>query len=270
MNDHLSEICAEKRRHVAERKRARPEEDLISAAAAMPPCRGFSAALRTAVDAGRYGLIAEIKRASPSRGRIRDNFDPVQLACAYQAGGATCLSVLTDAPFFEGDDSHLALARNATPLPVLRKDFIVDPYQIAETRALGADCALLVLAALEDAQARELANAAQEFGMDVLTEVHDEIEVERALDLGAELVGINNRNLRTLEVDLSVCERLARKIPPGCELVCESGISEPADLARVAAVGVKRFLVGESLMREDDVEAATRQLLGLVPSEAAA
>lgn len=268
MSDRLREICAAKRGHVAARRRAAPEAGLLARAAALPPCRGFAAALRAAVDAGGWGLIAEIKRASPSRGRIREDFDPAALARAYRAGGAACLSVLTDAPFFEGRDEHLAAAREAAPLPALRKDFLVDPYQVAESRALGADCALLILAALDDPLARELRAAARELGMDVLAEVHDPDELGRALDLDPDLVGINNRDLRTLEVDLATGEALARELPAGCEAVAESGLARAADLERMAAAGVRRFLVGESLMREADVEAATRRLLGAAPAPA--
>jgi indole-3-glycerol phosphate synthase len=263
MNDVLDRICADKRAHVARAKAAVPEAALVASLAAAPPRRPFAAALEQHLAAGRYGLIAEIKKASPSAGLIREDFDPAELARAYAAGGATCLSVLTDIPYFQGSDDDLRMARNAASLPVLRKDFILDPYQIIESRHIGADCVLLIMAALSDAAARELAAAAAEHGLDVLAEVHDQAELERALLLGVRLIGINNRNLKTLAVDLGTTERLARDVPADRIVVAESGIRSPDDLDRLAASGAQCFLVGETLMREPDVAAATRRLLGL-------
>ena len=261
MSDRLAEICAVKLEHVARCKARRPLAEIEAALPGEPP-RGFIRALRSQAAAGRPGLIAEIKRASPSKGLIRADFDPATLARAYAAGGAACLSVLTDTPFFQGDDAHLAEARTAADLPAIRKDFMLDPYQVAEARMLGADAILLIVAALGDAQAAELEAAAESFGLDVLIEVHDEAELERALRLRSPLVGVNNRNLKTFEVDLANTERLARLAPPGRLLVCESGIGTHADVARMQAAGVHCFLVGESLMRQADVTAATAGLLG--------
>ena len=260
MSDTLKRICQDKRAHVAARKAAMPLASVEEAARAATPPRGFLAALARAVVDG-YGLIAEIKRASPSKGLIRADFDPPQLARAYAAGGAICLSVLTDVPYFQGQDAFLTAARDAVSLPALRKDFMLDPYQIVESRALGADCILLIMAALEDAQARELASAAEGLGMDVLVEVHDEAELDRAIALGARLLGINNRNLKTLKVDVATTERLAPRVPNDRLIVCESGLKTPADLARMAKIGARCFLVGESLMAQEDVAAATRALL---------
>jgi indole-3-glycerol phosphate synthase len=267
MSDVLDRICAEKRQEVERRKRARPLSAVEAAAKAASPCRGFARRLRQAVEAGGYGLITEIKRASPSRGLIRESFDPAELAKAYARGGASCLSVLTDQPYFRGEDSHLTAARGAVDLPVLRKDFMIDPYQIAESRALAADCVLLIMAALDDRLARELEALALGYGMDVLIEVHDEAELERALRLTAPLIGINNRNLKTLEVDLATTERLAPRVPEGRTIVAESGLRTPDDLARMSAAGARCFLVGESLMAEADVEAATRALLAATPAQ---
>lgn len=261
MSDVLTRIMAGKREAVARAKAQRSAADLAAAAAAAAPPRGFAAALAAARAAGRYGLIAEIKRASPSRGLIRADFAPAALAAAYASGGATCLSVLTDAPDFQGRPEDLVAARESVGLPVLRKDFLCDPYQIDESRALGADCVLLIMAALSDAQAAELAAAAAAYGMDALVEVHDAVELDRALRLASPLIGVNNRNLKTLEVDLATTERLAPRIPAGRLAVSESGLYTPADLARMAGCGVECFLVGEALMRQADVAAATRTLL---------
>ena len=270
MSDVLARICDDKRRHVAARKQAVPEAVLAGRAEAAPAPRGFARALGTVADGGRPALIAELKKASPSKGLIRADFEPAALAAAYEAGGAACLSVLTDAPWFQGEDGFLTQARAAVSLPVLRKDFMLDPYQVTEARALGADCILLIMAALDDAEAAELAAAAHEWGMDTLVEVHDEAELARALRLEASLLGINNRNLKTLAVDLSTTERLAPLAAGGPPVVCESGLHGPADLARVRAQGVHRFLVGESLMRAADVAAATAALLAPEPAARAA
>ncbi|MBT5413308.1 MAG: indole-3-glycerol phosphate synthase TrpC [Rhodospirillaceae bacterium] len=260
MADILAKICADKRDHVAACKARRPLAGLLAEAAQSPPPRGFAERLRTASMTG-YGLIAEIKRASPSRGLIRADFDPAALARAYAEAGAACLSVLTDEPYFQGNDAYLAAARDAADLPALRKDFMLDPYQIAESRALGADCVLLIMAALEDGQARDLAAEAEGLGMDVLVEVHDVAELDRATALDVALIGINNRNLKTLDVDLGTAERLAARAPANCTLVCESGLRSPADLGRMARAGMRCFLIGESLMAQDDVTAATRAIL---------
>ena len=261
MADVLARIAAYKREDVAARKRVRHQADVETAASAASAPRGFAASLHPSPCLGRPALIAEIKRASPSKGLIRSDFDPPALARAYAAGGAACLSVLTDAPSFQGDDAFLQQARAATGLPCLRKDFLVDPWQVAESRALGADAVLIILAMVDDALARDLLAEAARFGMDALVEVHDEPEMARAGALGAALVGINNRNLRTFAVDLAVTERLAALAPADSLLVAESGIFTPADIARVASAGASAVLVGESLMRQADVEHATRTLL---------
>jgi len=264
MSDVLGEICANKRILVASRKAKRPLSAVARAAKTAGEPRGFRDALLAASETG-YGLIAEVKRASPSKGLIRADFDPKVLAQAYERGGANCLSVLTDVPYFMGKDDYLGTARDATSLPVLRKDFMLDPYQIVESRALGADCVLLIMAALEDTQAKELEAASLELGMDVLVEVHDEEELERAFELKSGLIGINNRNLKTLEVDIAMTERLAPKVPEDRTVISESGLYEAADLARMANVGARCFLVGESLMRQADVEHAVRDLLAAAP-----
>lgn len=275
MTDRLVEICDAKRAHVAACRAARPLHDLEARLPA-EPARGFIRALSAEMDAGRAGLIAEIKRASPSRGVIRADFDPAALARSYEAGGAACLSVLTDAPYFQGADEHLAAARAACALPVLRKDFMLDPYQVVEARVIGADAVLLIMTALDDGQASELEAAARGLGLDVLIEVHDEAELERALRLRSPLIGINNRDLKTLRVDLATTERLARQVPADRLLVCESGIGSPADIARMRSAGTHCFLVGESLLRQPDVMAAAASLLGrptaarvALPAEAA-
>lgn len=261
MSDVLAKICADKAEHVARCKRERSLADLEEAAESAPKVRGFAARLVHEVGFGRYGLIAEIKKASPSKGVIRPDFDPASLAKAYEAGGATCLSVLTDVPYFQGDDAYLKAARAACKLPVLRKDFFIDPYQVVEARVLGADCILVIMAALSDAQAAELVAVAASLGMDALVEVHDEAEMERAVRLPALLLGVNNRNLKPLKVDLATTERLAALAPPNRILVAESGLETPADLARMAKVGAKCFLIGESFMRQPDVEVAVKKIL---------
>ena len=261
--DVLLRICANTRVELAARKAKTPVEALRQAIAHRADApRGFGAALKDATVRGKYGLIAEIKKASPSGGLIRPDFDPAALARAYAEGGATCLSVLTDEAFFQGSAEHLRAARAAIALPVLRKDFILDPWQVFESRAMGADCILLIMACLTDAAARELEALARDLGMDVLVEVHDKRELERALGLETLLIGINNRDLRTLTTDLATTEELAPLVPPDRFLIAESGIRNTEDLRRLSAVGPHCYLVGESLMRQDDVAAATRALLG--------
>jgi indole-3-glycerol phosphate synthase len=261
MSDILAQIAAYKRVEVAERKGRESQSAVEVRASQASTPRGFRRTLEAAHAPGRLALIAEIKKASPSKGLIRADFDPPSLARAYAAGGAACLSVLTDAPSFQGADAFLALARAATALPCLRKEFLVDPWQVAESRALGADAILVILAMVDDALAAELMAEAARLGMDVLTETHDEAELDRASALGAGLIGVNNRDLRTFATDLAVTERLAARVPAGAVLVTESGVFTPADAARLERAGAAAMLVGESLMRQHDVEAATRALL---------
>ncbi|MBV1687114.1 indole-3-glycerol phosphate synthase TrpC [Novosphingobium sp. G106] len=260
MTDKLTEICDTKRVEVAARKQATSLAELDARAAAQTAPRGFRAALAAKAAAG-FGLIAEIKKASPSKGLIRKDFQPADHARAYQAGGAACLSVLTDAPYFQGHEDYLIAARAACDLPVLRKDFMVDPWQVAEARAIGADAILIIVAALDDVQMHEIEAAALERGMDVLVEVHNQDEVMRAASLKSRLIGVNNRDLKRFVTDISVTERLAPLMPEGTLLVSESGINAHADLTRLSGCGVRSFLVGESLMRQADVTAATKALL---------
>ena len=257
---YLDRIKAYKLDEIAARKAARSQAEIDAAALAAPRVRPFAQNLIAAQTTG-YGLIAEVKKASPSKGLIRADFDPPALARAYTEGGATCLSVLTDGPSFQGDDAFLAQARAASGLPCLRKDFLYDPWQVAESRALHADCILVIMATLSDAQAAELEAAAREWQMDVLVEVHDRAELDRALRLASPLIGVNNRDLRSFTTDLGTTEALAPLLPEGRTLVAESGISTPADLARLAKAGARCFLIGEALMRQADVTAATQALL---------
>ncbi|MEZ5691629.1 MAG: indole-3-glycerol phosphate synthase TrpC [Rickettsiales bacterium] len=265
MTNTLTKICADKKQHIEKQKSIINESELYSLSKTQTTPRGFKKALAEKIANGKPALIAEIKKASPSKGLIRTDFNPEKLAEAYDKGGATCLSVLTDIPYFQGSDEYLKEARNATNLPLLRKDFMLEPYQIVESRAIGADCILLIMAALSDKQAQELESLSSELGMDTLVEIHNKKELDRALAINPDnvgkIIGINNRNLKTLNVDLTTSEELAKYIPKDYIGICESGISTPADIARMRACGLHAFLVGESLMRQNDVTKATKDLL---------
>jgi indole-3-glycerol phosphate synthase len=261
MSDLLTRITAYKREEIAEAKKQRPPSALREQAASIAPPRGFLAAIEQRQQQDEYALIAEVKKKSPSKGLIRANFDPAELARAYEAGGATCISVLTDGPSFDGSLDHLGVVRRTVGLPLLRKDFMLDPYQVVESRAWGADAILLMLSTVDDDTALALEDAAREFGMDVLVEVHDGEELERAAQLRSRLIGINNRDLKTMETSLATAEDLAPHVPEGKVIVGESGLRTPEDLKRMAAADITAFLVGESLARVHDVESATRALL---------
>ncbi|UTA54215.1 indole-3-glycerol phosphate synthase TrpC [Lysobacter soli] len=260
MSDILNTILARKVEEIQQRSRVRPLEDMRARALQQPPTRGFVDAIRRKHAAGEAAVIAEVKKASPSKGLIRKDFHPAKIARSYEAGGAACLSVLTDVDFFQGSNLYLGEARAACSLPVLRKDFTIDPYQVYEARVIGADAILLIVAALEDGQMVEMANLAMELGMDVLVEVHDIDELERALQTDCELIGVNNRNLRTFEVSLDTTLELQNAVPRDRTLVTESGIATQADVAKMRAAGVQTFLVGESFMREAEPGAALQRL----------
>ena len=257
----LERIADYKRAEVASSKRSRPLDAIEREARAMPSPRKFAQSLKTAAGRG-FGIIAEIKRASPSKGLIRKDFDPERIARAYESGGAACISVLTDGPSFQGSSEHLTTAANSVSIPIIRKDFVLDPYQVPESRVMGADCILIIMAMLSDQQAREIKEAADARDMEALVEVHDETELERACELGARLIGINNRNLKTFKVSLETTKNLAPKVPKDREVVAESGLASAADLRDLAEHGVRRFLIGESLMRCQSIEPALRTLVG--------
>ena len=261
MIDILATICSDKKAHILRQKKSVPETELLAEAMAAPPVQGFHKQLAAKAAKRHTALICEIKKASPSKGIIRADFNPVAIAQDYTKAGAACISVLTDIPYFQGHDDYLKQVRKVTPLPLLRKDFMLDPYQIIESRALGADCILLIMAALSDDQAKELESVAHELGMDVLIEVHNAPEMERALTLQSRLIGINNRNLKTLEISLTTTEQLMGMVPESTTLVCESGIHTRTDIERMESQGVYAFLVGESLMKQADIGAAVWGLL---------
>lgn len=256
----LERIAGYKRTEIASRKRSRPLASIEREAQGMPATRGFTKSLRSAANRG-FGIIAEIKRASPSKGLIREDFDPERIARAYERGGAACISVLTDGPSFQGSSEHLTAAANSVSIPIIRKDFILDPYQVPESRAMGADCILIIMAMLSDQQAREIKGASDAWNMDALVEVHDEAELERACELDARLIGINNRNLKTFDVTLETTKILAPKVPKDREVVAESGLASTSDLRELAEHGVRRFLIGESLMRCQSIEPTLRSLV---------